>query len=736
MAFLHIEFGILLVIGVGILHTAVNADKEGQIDDSLITDSIKEAKALVDKAYASTREKLKAGLTKKTVNANELMAFMKQPVGGSRNAIRSADYHELTLQLLSEKIKQLLHIPYNITDLLTKKQLEIISKITGCSTQLLPKTCNDSPYRTITGECNNRKNPILGAANTGYKRLLPPQYEDGFSLPRGWTEKKPINGFSLPLARAVSNEIVRFTTSVTQDDARAIMFMQWGQFVDHDLDLAPASPTRSTFIKGVDCDNSCARESPCFPLKFPPNDPRNPNPNDCIPLFRSAPVCSLKSPVREQINSLNAYIDGSQVYGNDDQTAEKLRDNKNQRGLMAINKNFTDNGLSFLPFSPASGDVCTLTNVSAGIPCFIAGDPRVAEQPGLTAFHTIFLREHNRIATKLHTLNPTWSGEILYQETRKILGAILQKITYKDWLPLLLGSDTSKMLSPYTSYNEKEDPRVSNVFTIAFRMGHTLVQPFIYRLGDGYRPYKPEPQTPLHLTFFSTWRIVHQGGIDPLVRGMLANRAKLNVQNQVVVDELRDHLFELVQRIGLDLSALNMQRGRDHGLPGYNAWRRYCGLSAPRNLPELAAVMNNRKLAQKFMNLYGTPENIDIWVGAVTEPHVPGGRIGKLLTCLIGNQFRRTRDGDRFYYENRSVFTAAQRKSIEKVTLARIICDNTKIKDVPRNVFLGNHYPQDFVKCSKIPELDLSHWKIKRKKCKAVLVEKISDSLLWPLNSQ
>lgn len=80
---------------------------------------------------------------------------------------------------------------------------------------------------------------------------------------------------------------------------------------------------------------------------------------------------------------------------------------------------------------------------------------------------------------------------------------------------------------------------------------------------------------------------------------------------------------------------------------GYNAWRRFCGLSEPRNVAELAQVLNNRRLAETFMSLYGTPQNIDIWMGAVAEPLLPNARVGELLACLIGNQFRRTRDGDR-----------------------------------------------------------------------------------------
>ncbi|XP_053311840.1 myeloperoxidase-like [Spea bombifrons] len=693
----------------GLSHTSDQAGEVGSIDNNLIKSCTDEAKKLVNKAYFNTRTSLKERLDKKTVSPYDLMAYFKQAVAESRNFIRAADYMAVTLQLLADRVKRFHQKPFNITDLLTYSQMENISKISGCDTQL-NTVCTDGPYRTITGECNNRKNPRLGASNTGFTRLLPASYEDGVSLPRGWTENKAYNGFSLPLVRAVSNEIVRFPIEyLTLDEGRALIFMQWGQWVDHDLDLTPAPPSTST-SQGVNCDTSCVQDAPCFPVKIPPNDPRISNQSDCIPFTRSGPACT-KDAVREQMNALTSYIDGNQVYGSNLATAERLRNRTNQMGLMAINQNFTDNGLPLLPFDTINGGLCVTTNASAGIPCFLAGDVRVNEQPGLLSFHTLFVREHNRIATELHRLNPTWSEEILYQETRKVIGAILQKITYKDWLPLLLGSEMSTVLPPYRSYSESVDPRVANVFTIAFRMGHTLIQPFIYRLGEGYRPHMPEPQVPIHKTFFTSWRIVKEGGIDPLLRGLLANHAKLNIQNQIMVDELRERLFQFVRRIGLDLASLNMQRGRDHGLPGYNAWRRFCGLSAPRDLNELAAVLNNRELAEKFMKLYGTPENIDIWVGGVSEPQVPGGRIGKLLSCLIGNQFQRARDGDRFFYENPSVFTAAQRKSIEQVTLARVICENTNIKEVPQNVFMGNDYPRDFLNCSNISALDLSPWK-------------------------
>ncbi|KAM4699533.1 eosinophil peroxidase-like [Discoglossus pictus] len=715
MASMSFGFGILLFLGLVQINISSFYDGVEELKDDFILGCAKEAKHLVDTAYKIMRQRLKERLRTQTASSSDVMAYFKQPVAGSRTAIRAADYMGTTLQILSKKVKSYYQRPFNITDILTQGQMDTIFKVSGCAFLNLPKACRDSPYRTITGECNNRRNPDLGASNTGFTRLLPAEYEDGFSLPRGWTPNRRINGFRLPLARLVSNEVVRFPTeNITLDQDRSLAFMQWGQFTDHDLDLGPETPARTTFLEGLDCDHSCVQEEPCFPLGIPPNDPRIRNQSDCIPLFRSAPVCTPGSPVREQMNILTSFIDGSQVYGSDWALGAKLRNNSNQFGLMAINQNFTDNGLPYLPFQTDGVDgvdFCVLTNRSSGIPCFLGGDPRVSEQPGLTAYHTIFVRAHNRIATQLRMLNPRWSGETLYQEARKIVGGMLQKITYKDWLPMLLGTEFNRFVGPYRGYNESVDPRVANVFTVVFRMGHTLIQPFIYRLADRYRPLEPEPQVPLHQTFFNSWRVVQEGGIDPLLRGLMANRAKLNRQNQLVVDELRERLFQLTKRIGLDLPALNLQRGREHALPGYNAWRRFCGMSQPRNLNELTQVLQNRELAQKFINLYGTPANIDIWVGGVAEPLVQGGRIGRLLTCLIGNQLKRARDGDRFYYEQSSVFTAEQRRSIERMTLARVICDNTRITEVPRDVFRGNQYPRDFLSCSRIPQLDLTPWR-------------------------
>uniref|UniRef100_G3SQS0 Eosinophil peroxidase n=2 Tax=Loxodonta africana TaxID=9785 RepID=G3SQS0_LOXAF len=683
------------------------------VETSVIQDCITEAKLMVDTAYNRTQRSIKQRLRSGLASPMDLLSYFKQPAAATRTAVRAADYMHVALGLLEEKFQSQGFRPFNVTDILTESQLRLLSQASGCALRDNPEKCSDK-YRTITGRCNNKRIPLLGASNQALARWLPAQYEDGLSLPFGWTPSKRRNGFLLPLVRAVSNQIVRFPSErLTSDRGRALMFMQWGQFIDHDLDFSPESPARVAFSGGVDCERTCAQLPPCFPIKIPPYDPRIKNQRDCIPFFRSAPSCPQnKNKVRDQLNALTSFVDASMVYGSEVSLALRLRNRTNYLGLLAVNQRFQDNGRALLPFDNLRDDPCLLTNRSARIPCFLAGDSRSSETPKLAAMHTLFLREHNRLATELRRLNPQWSGDKLYHEARKIVGAMVQIITYRDFLPLVLGKARARRtLGPYRGYCSNVDPRVANVFTLAFRFGHTMLRPFLFRLDSQYRASAPNSRVPLSSAFFASWRVVYEGGIDPLLRGLMATPAKLNRQDSMMVDELRDRLFQQVRRIGLDLAALNMQRSRDHGLPGYNAWRRFCGLSQPRNLAQLSQVLKNQNLARKFLNLYGTPDNIDIWIGAIAEPLLPGARVGPLLACLFENQFRRARDGDRFWWQKQGVFTKRQRSALEQVSLSRIVCDNTGITTVSRNIFRANTYPRDFVSCSRIPRLNLSAWR-------------------------
>ncbi|XP_058531652.1 lactoperoxidase [Ochotona princeps] len=672
-----------------------------------ISDAVSQAKDQVNKAFLDSRIRLRATMSSGTPTTPRLSEYLKHAKGRTRTAIRNGQVWEESFKRLRRASPS-----SNITAL----DLASLSWEVGCEGPAPVLKCDfDSPYRTITGHCNNRREPALGAANRALARWLPAEYEDGLSLPFGWTPGKTRNGFPLPLAREVSNEIAGYLNEEgALDPDRSLLFMQWGQIVDHDLDFAPDTELGSSEHSKAQCEEYCVQSGNCFPITFPPNDPKLETQGKCMPLFRAGFVCPtppFQSLAREQINALTSFLDASLVYGPEPDLASRLRNLSSPLGLLAINQEVSDHGLPYLPFDSKKPSPCEFINSTARVPCFVAGDSRASEQTLLAASQTLFLREHNRLAGELRALNPQWDGEKLYQEARKILGAFIQIITFRDYLPIVLGAEMQTWIPPYRGYNMSVDPRISNVFTFAFRFGHLEVPSTVSRLDENYQPWGSEPELPLHTLFFNTWRIVQDGGLDPLVRGLLARKAKLMDQNKMMTGELRNKLFQPTHRIhGFDLAAINIQRGRDHGQPGYNSWRGFCGLSQPRTLEELTAVLKNPELAKKLLDLYGTPDNIDIWVGATVEPLVERGRGGPLLACLLGKQFQQIRDGDRFWWENPGVFTEKQRDALRKVSFSRLVCDNTHITKVPLHPFQANSYPQGFVNCSTIDKLDLTPW--------------------------
>ncbi|XP_054313932.1 lactoperoxidase isoform X1 [Pongo pygmaeus] len=654
-------------------------------------------------------KRLKTAMSSETPTSRQLSEYLKHAKGRTRTAIRNGQVWEESLKRLRQKVSLT-----NVTD--PSLDLTSLSLEVGCGAPAPVVRCDPcSPYRTITGDCNNRRKPALGAANRALARWLPAEYEDGLSLPFGWTPGKTRNGFPLPLAREVSNKIVGYLNEEgVLDQNRSLLFMQWGQIVDHDLDFAPDTELGSSEYSKAQCDEYCIQGDNCFPIMFPPNDPKARTQGKCMPFFRAGFVCPTppyKSLAREQINALTSFLDASFVYSSEPSLASRLRNLSSPLGLMAVNQEVSDHGLPYLPYDSKKPSPCEFINTTARVPCFLAGDSRASEHILLATSHTLFLREHNRLARELKRLNPQWDGEKLYQEARKILGAFVQIITFRDYLPILLGDYMQKWIPPYQGYNESVDPRISNVFTFAFRFGHLEVPSSMFRLDENYQPWGPEPELPLHTLFFNTWRMVKDGGIDPLVRGLLAKKSKLTKQNKMMTGELRNKLFQPTHRIhGFDLAAINTQRCRDHGQPGYNSWRAFCDLSQPQTLDELNTVLKNKMLAKKLLGLYGTPDNIDIWIGAIAEPLVERGRVGPLLACLLGKQFQQIRDGDRFWWENPGVFTKEQKDSLRKMSFSRLVCDNTRITKVPRDPFRANSYPYDFVDCSAMDKLDLSPW--------------------------
>ena len=257
-------------------------------------------------------------------------------------------------------------------------------------------------------------------------------------------------------------------------------------------------------------------------------------------------------------------------------------------------------------------------------------------QVGLLTMHTLWFREHNRVADELRRLNPHWDGDMLYHETRKIIGAVMQHITFAHWLPHIIGPKGVNLMGPYQGYDPQVDATVSNVFaTAALRMGHGLIQPVLHRLNASFLPIAEGPLL-LQDAFFAPWRLVSEGGIDPILRGLFASPAKvkpniasanqqlspemindffiylfpqlqIRLSDQLLNSNLTESLFRPAHAVALDLAALNIQRGRDHALPSYNEWRRFCGLPVAATFDDLKQEIRSQSLREKLQQLYGHP---------------------------------------------------------------------------------------------------------------------------------
>lgn len=184
---------------------------------------------------------------------------------------------------------------------------------------------------------------------------------------------------------------------------------------------------------------------------------------------------------------MTSYIDASPIYGTSAPQADSQR---TFRGGRLQNHRLDPRN----PPDPPGTDICRLGAITAD--CLRPGDGRLREQPALTSFHIAFTRWHNMLAAELERRNPHWSDEKLYQEARRIVGASMQQITYKEFLPIVLGDEVMQLfdleLLPkgyFLDYEPRINPSAANSFTsAAFRFGHSLVQKSFVRSDIFHRP--------------------------------------------------------------------------------------------------------------------------------------------------------------------------------------------------------------------------------------------------------
>lgn len=197
---------------------------------------------------------------------------------------------------------------------------------------------------------------------------------------------------------------------------------------------------------------------------------------------------------------------------------------------------------------------------------------RANVQPGLSSLHTIFMREHNRIAQ--HFIDHfDWDGKKVFEETRRYIAAEIQHITYNEFLPKLINGTILELIGMlplstgyFTGYDPYVRPMIRNAFaTAAYRMGHSLMRDTFF--FDGF-------DSDLHTQFNKPDHIYKESGIEKCTRGLYQNSAQSI--DEKITREVTWKLFEVMAKDGGDLAAFNIQRGRDHGLPSYVTWLHYC----------------------------------------------------------------------------------------------------------------------------------------------------------------
>ncbi|CAL1288912.1 unnamed protein product [Larinioides sclopetarius] len=546
------------------------------------------------------------------------------------------------------------------------------------------------PYRHFNGNCNNLKHPTWGIAEGCYLRFRPAFY-DGFDSFRQSKTGKP-----LPEPRDL---ILNIFTNVHRPTSKvSFMFTVYGQTIAHDISRADVHNI------SVPCCTPEFNDHPsCAAISVRPNDPFFSKFNQtCLFMHRTQSCAVCNATRKQQVNAVTSALDASMVYDTDDNRAMGLR---TKDGTGKLISNITEYG-ELLTFADDPSEIfCPVLK-----DCFLCGDLRVNQHAYFSSILTLFMREHNRIASKLMKLNPHWKEDTLYQEARRINIATLQCITYKEYLPTLLGPyimEKYNLAVNHDSDGTKYSPNirfdVRNEFAnAAFRL-HSMV---------------PSKTGALNLRFKNTYQnpeLIVNGHLDKMMEG--ACKAPSEKYDHYYVTDTTDYMGKSPGKLfGTDLGSLDIQRGRDHGIAPYIVMVKFCseGRIKISTFDDLAPLLMTKKRADLLKKNYEAVEDIDLWVGMQMEHIFPGSEVGLTAACIIAKQFYLSKFGDRFYFEHKDEapsFTEAQRNTLKNCALSRLLCDNTNITQVQKNAMLLPGSENTEVPCEDIPQIDLSYWK-------------------------
>ncbi|WP_176611386.1 peroxidase family protein [Actinomadura sp. WMMB 499] len=604
--------------------------------------------------------------------------------------------------------------------------------------------------QALDGSGNNVRHGDWGRAGTNYARVARARYADGRS--------EPVTG---PNARTVSNRVFNdeffdangagFSVNIFSEQQLSQWAWAWGQFVDHEIGLR-GGVLRSD-PQGERADIPVDGDDPLETKRAPA----------AVRFTRSTPAQGTGTAnAREQINNVSSYLDGSAVYATTAGRLEWMREGP-------VDGNLANNGARLLlpgdhlPRRDARGDVAAAPEVELGGELLadpgkavVTGDPRANNNTAVTAVETLIAREHNRIVDRLPD---SLSEEEKFQIARRVVIAKVQYITYNEFLPAH-GVD----LPQYRGYDPSVDATLSNEFaTVGYRIHSMIHSGFpmetersryteeqlekFREMGFNIDPSDDPAKVKIQFTLAQARdnpMIIPVLGLGPFLQG-LGSKAQYHNEEQIE-RELRDVLCsapDAEPRCVFDLGALDLERGRDHGMPSYNEMRRAYGLPPARtftgitgegtaefpadplltagdeindpdaidftritnlfgsgvgpenHFEDTGAVSFERRttLAARLKALYGSVDRLDAYMGMLAEQH-DGPEFGELQRAMWSREFRRLRDGDRFFYGNQmpALRQIERRYGIDfRENLGDLVANNTDVEraDLAGNVFFA-----------------------------------------------
>jgi peroxidase len=451
--------------------------------------------------------------------------------------------------------------------------------------------------RSLTGAGNNPLHPEWGQVGQPYLRLAPASYADGAGAMEGG-----------PNPRYVSNRVFNSGGLDVFSERNVSQWgWLWGQFLDHTFGRAEPGTEDAS-------------------IPFNPGDPLESFEDTIgvIPFGRDAVAPGTGTGPgnpRQQLNTVNSYIDAWALYGGSEQRLEWMRtgpDDGNPAhagAKLLLPKKYLPVAGERGPSHPAPEMQTEGALAEAPQNAVVAGDVRANDNAELTAVTTLFAREHNRIVSQLPA---TLSEEERFQIARRIVGAEQQYITYTEFLPAM-----GVALSPYTGYDPSVNPELSDEFATVGYRAHSMVDGEMHieasaskysskvsqlrEMGIEVSPSTTHGSkvilTISQAAAFFNPAILPEVGLGPILEGLSNEPGYKN--DEQLDDSLRSILFGIPRpganaafcylhpswpecfSLVVDLGAIDIQRERDHGMPSYNAMREAVGLAPQSTFTEV-----------------------------------------------------------------------------------------------------------------------------------------------------